>query len=210
LSAGCRWKAALYLAQPTPARAFCLAGHSPDLESNKYALVLAEQDQGIYGEGEHFVHRGDIVFDCGADYGSFTRSALRAGAAVVIAVEPAPYKEECLRRTFATEIQQGRVVVVQKGVWNKEDTLTLYGDSLVQHRTANGPVVPLTTIDKLAADLRLARVDFIKMDIEGAEKQALEGGRQTIKKFKPRLAICHRTPARRRSKNSRSHPGTRP
>ena len=174
----------------TPRGQFWLAGHSPDLESNKYALVLAEQDQRIYGEGEHFVHHGDIVLDCGADYGSFTRSALWAGAAVVVAVEPAPYKEECLRRTFATEIQQGRVVVVQKGVWNKEDTLTLYGDSLVQQRTATGPVVPLTTIDKLAADLRLKRVDFIKMDIEGAEKQALEGGRQTIKNFKPRLAIA--------------------
>jgi Methyltransferase FkbM domain len=37
--------------------------------------------------------------------------------------------------------------------------------------------VPLTTIDILAAELGLQGVDFIKMDIEGAEKAALRGGR---------------------------------
>jgi FkbM family methyltransferase len=41
-------------------------------------------------------------------------------------------------------------------------------------------VVPLTTIDKLVSELNLPRVDFIKMDIEGAEKLALTGGRATI------------------------------
>jgi FkbM family methyltransferase len=174
----------------TPRGPYWLAGHAHDLASYKYSLVLAEQDQRIYGEGEHFVHRGDVVLDCGADCGGFTRSALWAGAAVVIAIEPSPLKEGCLRRTFASEIQQGRVIVVPKGVWNKEDTLKLYDDSVVIHRVADGPLIPLTTIDKLVVDLRLSRVDFIKMDIEGAEKQALEGGRHTIEKFKPRMAIA--------------------
>ena len=174
----------------TPRGQYWLTGGARNLLSNKYALVLAEQDQQIYGAGEHFVHQGDMVLDCGADYGSFTRSALWAGAATVVAIEPAPQKEGCLRRTFAAEIQQGRVIVVPKGVWNKEDTLVLYDDSVVEHRSRTGVMVPLTTIDKLAADLHLPRVDFIKMDIEGAEKQALEGGRHIIEKFKPRMAIA--------------------
>jgi hypothetical protein len=50
--------------------------------------------------------------------------------------------------------------------------------------------VPLTTIDKLVAELGLARVDFIKMDIEGAEKPALAGGAATIRKFQPRMSIA--------------------
>jgi FkbM family methyltransferase len=174
----------------TPRGQYWLAGHARDLSSNKYALVLAEQQEKIYGTGEHFVRRGDVVLDCGADYGSFTRSALWAGAAVVVSIEPSPQKEVCLRRTFATEIHEGRVIVVAKGVWNKEASLTLYDDSLVEHRAASGTVVPLTTIDKLVTDLKLSRVDFIKMDIEGAEKQALAGGRHTIEQFKPRLAIA--------------------
>jgi hypothetical protein len=44
---------------------------------------------------------------------------------------------------------------------------------------------PLTTIDKLTAELKLERVDFIKMDIEGAEQRALMGAQQTLEKSPP-------------------------
>jgi FkbM family methyltransferase len=49
--------------------------------------------------------------------------------------------------------------------------------------------LPLTTIDKLAADLKLERIDFIKMDIEGAEPNAVRGAAESIRKWKPRLAL---------------------
>jgi hypothetical protein len=39
-------------------------------------------------------------------------------------------------------------------------------------------------------ELKLPRVDFIKMDVEGAEVKALEGGRNTISQFKPRMSIA--------------------
>jgi hypothetical protein len=50
--------------------------------------------------------------------------------------------------------------------------------------------VPLTTIDQLVNDLSLERVDFIKMDIEGSEQRAILGAKNTIARFKPRLAIA--------------------
>ena len=52
-----------------------------------------------------------------------------------------------------------------------------------------------TTIDQFVGDRRLQRVDFIKMDIEGAERDALAGAAETIRAFRPVLAISvyHRT-----------------
>src|SRR5579864_5269825 len=89
-------------------------------------IFLGQQDDKIYGTGAVGVHRGDIVLDCGANVGVFTREALDNGAALVIAIEPAPDNVECLRRNFAREVQQGRVIVYPKGVWDRDDYLTLY------------------------------------------------------------------------------------
>ena len=48
----------------------------------------------------------------------------------------------------------------------------------------------LTTIDDFVREKNIPKVDFIKMDIEGAELDALKGAINTIKTFKPKLAIC--------------------
>jgi FkbM family methyltransferase len=49
--------------------------------------------------------------------------------------------------------------------------------------------VETITIDTFSEQSALAKVDFIKMDIEGAEVSALLGASKTIKRFKPKLAI---------------------
>jgi FkbM family methyltransferase len=163
-------------------------------------FLLAEQETQIYGDHLRGVRPGDIVLDCGADIGVFTRSALFRGAKLVVAIEPAPPNVDGLRRTFAREIAEGRVIVYPKGVWDSVTTLdltvsaggTMSGGSVVlgpsQYMTGKVKV-PLTTIDLLVAELGLPRVDFIKMDIEGAEKNAIRGGAETIRKFHPRMAL---------------------
>jgi FkbM family methyltransferase len=170
----------------TPRGAFWM----PATSAKMMPLVLAEMAEQIYGRGERAVQKGDVVLDCGADIGTFTRSALDRGAAKVVAIEPDPVKAPCLRRNFAKEVAEGRVILVHKGVWNEEGSLKLYGDTMVEHHNGVGVDVPLTTIDKIVAELGLARVDFIKMDIEGAEKPALAGGAATIRKFHPRMSIA--------------------
>jgi FkbM family methyltransferase len=106
---------------------------------------------------------------------------------------------ECIRRNFAKEISEGRVVIAPMGVWDKEDYLALefdkngeWGNSfaIASPTKTAGLRVRLTTIDTLVAELKLPRVDFIKMDIEGAEQKAIAGARGTILQNTPRLALC--------------------
>jgi len=170
-------------------------------KGNRYVLPfnLAEMESHIYGSGQHFVQAGDIVLDCGASDGDFSHEALNAGAKLVVAIEISPASVECLRRNLATEIAQGRAIVYPKGVWNKDDSLPLNvaddnfaANSVVMHAPGAHAtfMAPLTTIDKIVGELALPRVDFIKMDIEGAEVNALQGARETVRRFRPRLAIA--------------------
>ena len=168
---------------------------------SRYVLPfnLAEQQRKIYGEGDNGPHSGDIALDCGANVGVTVHEDLAAGAKKIVAIEPAPENLECLRRNYPNEIASGRVIIVPKGVWDKEDFLTLRvdpknsaADSFVIQREGAIDLqkVPLTTIDKLVNDLKLERVDYIKFDIEGAEPRALLGARETLAKFKPRMSIA--------------------
>jgi FkbM family methyltransferase len=180
-----------YTLWSTPAGEYWMPTASRD------ALIydLGEQKRNIYGTG---IRRGDIVLDAGANVGVFTRKALWAGAAKVIAIEPAAENLECLRRNFASEIAEGRVVLYPKGVWDKDDVLRLTVDPADSARDsfvrqldgAQYVEAPLTTIDKLVGELRLPKVDFIKMDIEGAEQKAVTGAKNTIARFRPRMALC--------------------
>ncbi len=160
---------------------------------------LAEQERKIYGVGANGPRTGDIVLDCGANVGVTIREALNAGAQKVIGIEPGPENLECLRRNFPSEISSGRVVIYAKGVWDKEEVLTFRvdptnsaADSFVLQRegAVNVEKVPVTTIDKLVSELKLPRVDYIKMDIEGSETRALEGARETLAKWKPRISVA--------------------
>lgn len=143
------------------------------------------------------VRPGDVVLDCGAHIGVFTRVALELGARLVLAIEPEEKNRAAFQRNFAAELKAGRVRLVPLGVWDSEGHLNLRlstvnsgSHSLVFDSNISGEeTIPVTTIDKLVEAQKLTRVDFIKMDIEGSEQHALRGGVATIARWRPRLAI---------------------
>jgi FkbM family methyltransferase len=161
------------------------------------SVVLAEQEHEMYGPaGGLGVRPGDVVLDVGAHVGLFTRTALAAGASHVVTFEVTPRSNRSLRRNLAAEIAAGTVTVVEKGAWREESILPLVivEDcsicNSVTHRLPASINVPLTTIDRVVDELGLERVDFIKLDIENAEADALRGARHTLGRFHPRLAVA--------------------
>ena len=150
-----------------------------------------------YESREVVLHQGDTVLDCGAHVGLFTRYALRRGAGRVISVEPDPINAWCLRENLAEEIASGQVTLIEAGVWDTKTNLTLYqpegksgAKSFVWEFKEGVSGVPVLPIDDIVADLKLDTLDFVKMDIEGSERRALQGAKRTLQQFKPRMAIC--------------------
>jgi FkbM family methyltransferase len=171
----------------------------PDTSDHIIAILLAQQKRKIYGDAANGgVRAGDIVLDGGAHVGTYVRTALDAGAAQVIAIEPSPEALVCLRRNFAREVASGRVVVYPKGLWDEEKRLVFYsngngaaGDSFLEHGASSRIIadIPVTTIDKLVAELALPRVDLIKADIKGAGTRMVTGAVNTIRAFHPRIVV---------------------
>jgi FkbM family methyltransferase len=142
------------------------------------------------------VQPGDTVIDCGAHVGTFAAFALARGARQVIAIEPEPINLECLRRNFKRELAEKRLILVPKAVWNEITTIRFtisdsnsgMGSSVI--RTGVHEIeVPATTIDAIVSEQGLGRIDYIKMDIEGAERYALAGASETLKRFQPKLML---------------------
>ena len=76
--------------------------------------------------------------------------------------------------------------------WNKNETLTFNGKS---GRSAAVSEEGKVFVEGKSTDSLMERVDFIKFDVEGAEKEAIEGAERLIREQAPALCISayHRT-----------------
>ena len=89
-----------------------------------------------------------------------------------------------------------RIQLIPNPVSNTSEQLIHYKDigpsSRVELQGFEGQTGTALTIsiDDFVSSNSIDKVDFIKMDIEGAEPKALEGAIETIKKFRPKLAIA--------------------
>jgi FkbM family methyltransferase len=84
------------------------------------------------------------------------------------------------------------VTPVPVGLWDTEGQIGFRPQASAS-RAAEGDCakpVPVITLDRLVERERLEKVDYIKLDIEGAERRALLGMEHTIRYFRPKLAIC--------------------
>ena len=149
--------------------------------------------------GKVRVRRGDTVMDLGACIGTtalvFSRCA--GPSARVIAVEP------IMHQAIRANLERNgvsNVIVVPKGVSDKKGRAVIeMGDfcldsSMAARECTKGYYphqmeIELTTIDDLAEELALDRLDFIKMDIEGVEELAIRGAERVIRKFRPKWSV---------------------
>lgn len=165
----------------------------PGMTDYFVSMISREMLSGVYNLES--LPKDGVVVDAGANVGFFSLFALQAGAAKVVAFEPSPVTAACLRNNLKPYIDSGRAVVVEKGLWN-EDTVLRFSSVNKENPGANritdsGEIeIATTTLDRVLADLDIPRIHYLKMDIEGAEINALIGGSATLRRDHPVCAIA--------------------
>lgn len=172
--------------------------HNDNYESSFIQQIDTIMAEGPYGyindKFDVTVHQGDVVIDAGAWIGDFSAYAASKGA-FSYAFEPSEKTFKWLQKTAMLNGEY--ISPIPLGLGDKVEILSIStcdinsgGNSLLIERGGNKELVNITTLDHFVKEHNLERVDFVKSDIEGFERNLLMGARETLKKFAPKLAIC--------------------
>ncbi|MFT0892668.1 FkbM family methyltransferase [Pseudochelatococcus sp. G4_1912] len=173
-------------------------------------FLLRDWSEPELHELDLFVHPGDYVIDVGANIGLYTLKAARLAGPQghVIAVEPGTAARTQLLANLALNPFK-QVTVIGKALAEAEGEATLHhvalGDDpqafslIADTTTTEGETVATTTLDTLAAELALPRVDLIKIDVEGFEANVLAGARGTLMNWHPTVIFEINTDTLKRS-----------
>ena len=141
---------------------------------------------------------GDVVIELGAEFGTetVTLSRMVGLSGRVIAVEAHPWTCTLLRKTVGNN-NLSNVSVVNAAISNKNGPVTISDLPVEKTRSnslvngAGGRVVEGITVDALTARFGVSQVDLVKMNIEGAERLALQGMNETMKSARHAVISCH-------------------
>lgn len=152
-------------------------------------------------EGTVEMKRGDAVIDCGANAGFFSALASSKGCRVLAFEPTVRIREKYLNKT--AELNRNIKVCPYALSDRKETQVFLISSSNLGTSRVFSPdmtpesvmegdseIVNALTLDEYADEYALDKVDFIKVDIEGAERKMLEGAAGVLKRFAPKLAVC--------------------
>ena len=171
---------------------------------NTYAAIIKTYQTGDdgnlilshYAQYRHPVVKacdGDTIIDGGAfDGDSLELFHTGATALKVFCLEPTESAYTALQ-SRASRFGDS-CVCLQKGLWSEETTLRF--STQAQSATGNkilksgSSTIACTSIDSLVREYHLDQVDLIKLDIEGAEEEALKGATATIRAAKPKLQVA--------------------
>jgi FkbM family methyltransferase len=139
---------------------------------------------------------GSVAVDIGAGLGEWTLPFARAvgGSGRVLAVEAAPASAAALASTLAANALHQAALVA--GAAGERDGITDFTVPVATSRTSGTAImqetvrVPLRSLDSLAAERRLHRLDLVKITVGGHERRVLDGGETTLDRFRPVLVLA--------------------
>ncbi len=157
------------------------------------------EDDGPYIYSEVTIKPGDVVVDAGANMGIFSALSSAMGG-IVYAFEPvAETIEKYLSKVAMLNPNINIVPFALSNIIGEIEIeipiskkhLGLAGASIVRNfKKCKKEKIKTITLDRWVEENNIKKVDFIKADIEGAERLMLEGATNVLKNFSPKLSIC--------------------
>lgn len=155
-------------------------------EIEPYWLALPKREYGV-------------VWDLGAASGMFSLSiCVRMPQAQVIAFEPSKRQRILLGRNVKRNGLAGRVIIEPFAAWNRAENMVFRTHGAISSLKETGEhlgilpfgeTVSAISLDEWNGKRGFQPVDLVKMDIEGAEIEALEGMRGTLTRFRPGMLV---------------------
>ncbi|MDC0335709.1 FkbM family methyltransferase [Pseudodesulfovibrio sp.] len=155
---------------------------------------LRSCDYPIYEHPAVLPQPGDVIADVGAFDGdtAFVFDAMCGGDCHIFCFEPSSENYDALQQNIYLKDTQDRMTPIKMGLWDSMEELAFCQDAGEPASNSVGQgdsSIFAMELDRFAEQKKSA-INFIKMDIEGAEPNALRGAAEVIKRDKPDLQIC--------------------
>lgn len=154
----------------------------------RYGMLVAKHGQQYFDmydarENETFVDGGAFDGATIVDFVTWSQGKYNK----IFAFEPISDMERYIEKKIESQ-NIDRIIIYKKALWHKKEELCFLEDAASSKVIKSGTsIVEGIELDEVVGG---EKITFLKLDVEGSELKALEGAKNTIKRDKPRLAIC--------------------
>lgn len=146
-----------------------------------------------------YIQPNDIVIEAGANNGSesvLIGKVLSKGKGKLYAFEPVKSIVKQLRVNVILNNLSESIEIFENTLGDKKDIIPFYvmeeresnqgmASKFMPDRVSKEVLIQQTTIDEFYREMKITRLDFLKMDVQGAEIEILNGAIEIINKYKP-------------------------
>lgn len=136
------------------------------------------------------INKNDTVLDIGAAFGSYVLPALAMGARVV-SFSPADFDTQLLETNIALNPELAkRSLIVRDGLYSQDGWFDPDHCKFSTERGEGGQWLKVRSLDSFLAERPgIDKVDWLKLDVEGAELEVLIGAEQCIRQDRPKILV---------------------
>ncbi|MDR0603823.1 MAG: FkbM family methyltransferase [Bacteroidales bacterium] len=163
-------------------------------------VLSAMPIEGPYQYHKVFLNEGDVIIDAGANVGMFSLFAAKYYNCQCHAFEPSRFVIPTLEKNIQTNMLSNNITIYPLGLSDKNDevTFTITHDNIggstfmcsLSTENIETETIHCISLDFWADENHISKIDFIKADIEGAERLLLRGATNVLKRMQPKLSIC--------------------